>query len=241
MEGSQRPEQRLCPPGRQGREVFPCSSPGLCLQGCWRRSAALCTRGASPRGQKRDGPWVAVGSLPAGPAALPSRSAELAAGEHTINSSHGSFKQALRVVNDLPLFNVTNPHSLWDSKLRNYGEKNPQRKHLPCNKARLGCKSPQAAGTAPSRSEAPLQPADKCAPCAGCREPRAEPSPTPLHPLPGGSPVPWGAQPRATGTLPAARGGALGAEPGRAGAAAAPRVQGVRRCCRESIARFPRH
>lgn len=59
------------------------------------------------------------------------------------------------MVNDLPLFNVTNPRSLWDSKLRNYGEKNPQRKHLPCNKAGLGCKSPRAAGTALSRSELP--------------------------------------------------------------------------------------
>lgn len=30
------------------------------------------------------------------------------------------------MVNDLPLFNVTNPHSLWDSKLRNYwGKKIP--------------------------------------------------------------------------------------------------------------------
>lgn len=73
------------------------------------------------------------------------------------------------MVNDLPLFNVTNPRSLWDSKLRNYGKKNPQRKHLPCNKAGLGCKSPRAAGTALSRSELPcsLLPAGPHAQAAG--------------------------------------------------------------------------
>lgn len=87
------------------------------------------------------------------------------------------------MVNDLPLFNVTNPRSLWDSKLRNYREKkNPQRKHLPCNKARQGCKSPQRQGTTLSCSEAPCSPTDKCAPGAGSkRSPgRASSDPTEL-------------------------------------------------------------